>query len=132
MCQILRQTYVHTPVPYSVFVGVGGKVARGGRTEEGDCQTCRREKVSDSKSSSPFSPSPRKQAFLRLQQRSSAAKQECVALLQQLNAAVSSCAHPALLPEAASKAYQTGCQVLVAVQAMLEQQRDLDEEQVRC
>ena len=58
-------------------------------------------------------------------------QQECRGLLEKMNALLVSCAHRELLPEAASKAYQTGCQVLVAVQSNLQQQlHTLDEEQV--
>ena len=65
---------------------------------------------------------PRKQALQRLQQRCVAMRDECASLLQKLNSAISSCSHPHLLPEAAMKAHQNGCQLLMSVQSSLGQQ----------
>ena len=73
----------------------------------------------------------RKQAALRLQQRYSEVKQESQSLLEKMNGLIASCGHSEFLPEAASQAFQRGCQILLTVQASLQQQQGtLDEEQV--
>ncbi|CAI7995894.1 Nucleoporin GLE1, partial [Geodia barretti] len=124
----------------SVSPGARGKAERRTGAGEGDCLEKPGEKVSCTSVS--FSKTcnkaavhglhlvPRKHALLKLHQKCVSLKHECQSLLEKMNSTLATCSHRRLLPEIASRAYQTGCRILLAVIPRLEQQEPLDEEQV--